>query len=82
MSDDWLYRFDTLTLHAGQRPDPTTGARAVPVYNTTSFVFEDTAHGHMMAAEVPRALNRALRSFFEPLQGSPRAPACATVRPR
>ncbi|MBL8672132.1 MAG: O-acetylhomoserine aminocarboxypropyltransferase [Alphaproteobacteria bacterium] len=34
----------TLSLHAGQRPDPATGARAVPIYQTTSFVFEDTAH--------------------------------------
>jgi O-acetylhomoserine (thiol)-lyase len=37
-------RFDTLSLHAGQRPDPATGARAVPIYQTTSFVFEDTDH--------------------------------------
>ncbi len=34
-------RFDTLSLHAGQQPDPTTGARAVPIYQTTSFVFPD-----------------------------------------
>ena len=34
--------FETLGLHAGQQPDPTTGARAVPIYQTTSFVFEDT----------------------------------------
>ena len=33
-----------LALHAGQEPDPTTGARAVPIYATTSYVFEDTAH--------------------------------------
>ena len=44
MSDDLFYRFDTLSLHAGQRPDPTTGARAVPVYNSTSFVFDGTEH--------------------------------------
>jgi O-acetylhomoserine (thiol)-lyase len=37
-------RFDTLSLHAGQRPDPTTGSRAVPIYQTTSYVFEDTEH--------------------------------------
>jgi O-acetylhomoserine (thiol)-lyase len=37
-------RFDTLSLHAGQRPDPTTGARAVPIYQTTSYVFDDTEH--------------------------------------
>jgi O-acetylhomoserine (thiol)-lyase len=34
----------TLALHAGQTPDPTTGARAVPIYATTSFVFKDTEH--------------------------------------
>ena len=34
----------TLALHAGQVPDPTTGARAVPIYQTTSFVFKDTEH--------------------------------------
>src|SRR6476661_5151542 len=37
-------RFDTLSLHAGQRPDPVTGARAVPIYQTTSYVFPDTDH--------------------------------------
>ena len=36
--------FDTLALHAGQSPDPTTGARAVPIYQTTSYVFRDAAH--------------------------------------
>jgi O-acetylhomoserine (thiol)-lyase len=36
--------FDTLALHAGQRPDPTTGARAVPIYATTSFCFDDSEH--------------------------------------
>jgi len=36
--------FSTLSLHAGQRPDPATGARAVPIYQTTSFVFRDSDH--------------------------------------
>ncbi|MCU0804844.1 MAG: O-acetylhomoserine aminocarboxypropyltransferase [Burkholderiales bacterium] len=36
--------FSTLSLHAGARPDPTTGARATPIYLTTSFVFRDTDH--------------------------------------
>ena len=36
--------FETLALHAGQRPDPATGSRAVPIYQTTSYVFNDTAH--------------------------------------
>lgn len=44
MSTDRTPRFDTLSLHAGQRPDPATGARAVPIYQTTSFVFDDTDH--------------------------------------
>ncbi|HYD31328.1 MAG TPA: O-acetylhomoserine aminocarboxypropyltransferase [Azospirillaceae bacterium] len=35
---------ETLSLHAGQHPDPATGARAVPIYQTTSFVFDDTDH--------------------------------------
>jgi O-acetylhomoserine (thiol)-lyase len=37
------YGFDTLQVHAGQVPDPVTGARAVPIYQTTSFVFKDFA---------------------------------------
>jgi O-acetylhomoserine (thiol)-lyase len=36
--------FETLSLHAGQHPDSATGARAVPIYQTTSYVFEDTEH--------------------------------------
>ena len=36
--------FDTLSLHAGQQPDPLYGARATPIYQTTSFVFKDTDH--------------------------------------
>ena len=39
---DRQFGFNTRALHAGQRPDPTTGARAVPIYQTTSYVFEDT----------------------------------------
>jgi len=35
---------NTLSLHAGQQPDPTTGARAVPIYQTTSYVFKNTEH--------------------------------------
>src|SRR5439155_24491217 len=36
--------FDTLALHAGAAPDPATGARAVPIHLTTSFVFENSEH--------------------------------------
>jgi len=38
-------KFETLQLHAGQEADPTTGARAVPIYQTTSFVFKNAEHG-------------------------------------
>jgi O-acetylhomoserine (thiol)-lyase len=38
------YGFDTLCLHAGQIPDAQTGARALPIYQTTSFVFDDADH--------------------------------------
>jgi O-acetylhomoserine (thiol)-lyase len=42
MSD---YRYETLQLHAGQVPDPTTNARAVPIYQTSSYVFNSAEHG-------------------------------------
>jgi len=38
-------KFETLQLHAGQEPDPATKSRAVPIYATTSYVFNDSAHG-------------------------------------
>ncbi|MBT9516566.1 MAG: aminotransferase class I/II-fold pyridoxal phosphate-dependent enzyme [Methyloversatilis discipulorum] len=38
-------RFDTLAIHAGYSPDPTTKAVAVPIYQTTSYAFDDTQHG-------------------------------------
>ena len=44
MPADRVFGFDTLQLHAGQRVDATTGARAQPIFQTTSYVFEDTQH--------------------------------------
>ena len=44
------YKFDTLQVHAGQKPDPTTGARAVPIYQTTSYVFNDADHAARLFA--------------------------------
>jgi len=38
-------KFETIVLHGGQEPDPTTGSRGVPVYRTSSFVFNNTEHG-------------------------------------
>ena len=47
-------RPETIALHGGQTPDPTTKARAVPIYQTTSFVFEDTQHAaDLFALAVP-----------------------------
>ena len=47
-------RPETIALHAGQTPDPTTKARAVPIYQTTSFVFDDTQHAaDLFALAVP-----------------------------
>ncbi|MBJ81610.1 MAG: bifunctional o-acetylhomoserine/o-acetylserine sulfhydrylase [Acidimicrobiaceae bacterium] len=42
MTDTW--GFETKQIHAGQQPDPTTGSRSVPIYQTTSYVFRDTNH--------------------------------------
>lgn len=44
------FGFTTRQLHAGQQPDPTTGARAVPIYQTTSYVFKDTEHAARLFA--------------------------------
>ncbi len=44
MENNKKYSFETLQIHAGQDPDPVTGARAVPIYQTTSYVFKDTEH--------------------------------------
>ena len=50
------YKFETIQLHAGQEsPDPTTDARAVPIYQTTSYVFKNSAH----AAAAPEATANA-----------------------
>jgi O-acetylhomoserine (thiol)-lyase len=47
---DHSYRPETLALHAGQQPDPATNARAVPIYATTSYVFDDAAHAARLFA--------------------------------
>ncbi|SDZ64319.1 O-acetylhomoserine (thiol)-lyase [Evansella caseinilytica] len=45
---DTTYNLETLLLHGGQSPDPTTGSRAVPIYQTSSYVFHDTAHAESL----------------------------------
>lgn len=48
------WSFETKQVHAGQQPDPTTKARALPIYQTTSYVFDDTAHAAaLFGLEVP-----------------------------
>ena len=44
------YRFETLQVHAGQEPAPGTNARAVPIYQTTSYTFDDADHGARLFA--------------------------------
>ena len=47
--------FSTLAIHAGAQPDPTTGARATPIYQTTSFVFNDADY-ELLPAEIESEL--------------------------
>ncbi|MEL6748546.1 MAG: PLP-dependent transferase, partial [Pseudomonadota bacterium] len=44
MSDHQDHKFATMAVHAGAKPDPTTGARITPIYQTTSYVFQDADH--------------------------------------
>jgi O-acetylhomoserine/O-acetylserine sulfhydrylase-like pyridoxal-dependent enzyme len=50
MSESQQRQFATLAVHAGQSPDPATGSRAVPIYQTTSYVFQDAAHAGRLFA--------------------------------
>ncbi len=68
---DHVFGFDTLSVHAGQRPDSATGARAVPIYQTTSYVFDDTEHAaHLFALQrfgniYTRIMNPTTSAFEE-----------------
>ena len=54
ITDQPIPRAETIALHGGQSPDPTTNARAVPIYQTTSYVFDDTQHAaDLFALKVP-----------------------------
>ncbi|RCW67051.1 PLP-dependent aspartate aminotransferase family protein [Saliterribacillus persicus] len=50
MTNHHTYDAETVNLHGGQSPDPTTGARAVPIYQSTSYVFHDTEHAERLFA--------------------------------
>ena len=51
------WSFETRQVHAGADPDPTTGARAVPIYQTTSYVFRDSQHAaNLFSLAEPRKI--------------------------
>ena len=50
MSESKAHQFETLALHAGHEPDPATGSRAVPIFQTTSYVFRDSDHAAALFA--------------------------------
>jgi O-acetylhomoserine (thiol)-lyase len=63
---DREYGFDTLAIHAGAAPDPATGARVTPIYQTTSFVFEDVKHASDLFAL--RAFGNIYTRIMNPTQ--------------
>ena len=75
------YQFETLQLHAGQeKPDPVTDARAVPIYQTTSYVFHNCEHAADRfalrdAGNIYGRLTNPTESVFEDLAGSAATPA-------
>jgi O-acetylhomoserine (thiol)-lyase len=87
MADPKPLGFDTLSLHAGQRPDPVTGARATPIYLTTSYVFRDTDHaaalfnmeraGHVYS-RISNPTNAVLEERIAALEGGVGAIATAS----
>ena len=87
MSKPKTYQFDTLSLHAGQQPDPQFGARAQPIYYTTSYVFPDTdiaaslfnmeRAGHVYS-RISNPTNSALEERIAALEGGVGAIATAS----
>ncbi|MDC0092686.1 O-acetylhomoserine aminocarboxypropyltransferase [Alphaproteobacteria bacterium] len=85
MSDN--YKFDTLSLHAGHSPDKETGSRAVPIYQTTSYVFKDTEEaaalynmeigGHLYS-RISNPTVAALEQRLAALEGGVSAIACSS----
>ena len=87
MTEKFDFGFNTQMLHAGQTPDPTTGSRAMPIYQTSSYVFEDTDHAaHLFALNkfgniYSRISNPTTAAFEErvaTLEGGVGALACAS----
>ena len=87
MSKPKTFGFNTLTLHAGQRPDPTTGARATPIYQTAAYVFKSPDHaaslfnveraGHVYS-RISNPTNAVLEERIAALEGGVGAIATAS----
>jgi O-acetylhomoserine (thiol)-lyase len=87
MSKPKTFGFNTLTLHAGQQPDPTTGARATPIYQTASYVFKSPDHaaslfnveraGHVYS-RITNPTNAVLEERITALEGGVGAIATAS----
>ena len=67
MSDQTTPSFNTLAVHAGAQPDPATGARATPIYQTTSYVFDDVDHAASLFAL--QAFGNIYTRIMNPTQG-------------
>jgi O-acetylhomoserine (thiol)-lyase len=79
--------FSTLSIHAGARPDPTTGARVTPIYQTTAFVFDDVDHAASLFGlqafgniytRITNPTTAALEERMAALEGAPAALAVAS----
>ena len=75
MSDN-EWGFETRQIHAGTSPDPTTGARAVPIYQTTSYQFQSTEHAANLfaLAEIGNIYTRVMNPTHGVARGPPRRP--------
>ena len=87
MSETAKLHFDTLQVHAGTPPDPATGARQTPIYQSTAFVFRDAAHAAALfnLQEVGYIYSRltnptiaALQNRIAALEGGAGAVCCAS----
>src|SRR5476649_1873423 len=81
------YGFNTLAVHAGAQPDPATGARATPIYQTTAFVFEDADHAAALFnlqvfgniySRIMNPTNAVLEEKVAALEGGRAGLACAS----
>ena len=81
MEEARKFGFETRQVHAGQRPDPNTGARAVPIFQTTSYVFEDpeSAAAYFNLKEYGNTYSRIMNPT-RPLHGRETARTAPAIR--